>query len=84
MSYSITDLLGLGNVLNKFVEENSFRIIFQIKTQPHEVECPDCHRKTKSVHDYRWQLIKCCLTAKQRLSMLTQAQICLRMPQTLL
>lgn len=59
MSYSITDFLGLGNVLNTFVEENSFRIIIQIETLPHEVVCPDCGRTTKRVHDYRWQLIKC-------------------------
>lgn len=58
MSYSITDFLGLGNVFGQLVEENSFRKVIAIQTQPHEAVCPCCGRKTKRVHDYRWQMIK--------------------------
>ena len=47
MSYSITDFLGLKNVLCPFVEENSLRKVVKIETQPHEVVCPCCGRKTK-------------------------------------
>ena len=47
MSYSITDFLGLKNVLCSFVEENSLRRVVKIETQPHEVVCPCCGRKTK-------------------------------------
>ena len=39
MSYSITDFLGLKNVLSTFVEENSLRKVIKIETQPHEVVC---------------------------------------------
>lgn len=58
MSYSITDFLGLGNVLCTFVEENSSERVIKIETQAHEVVCPCCGRKTKRVHDYRRQIIK--------------------------
>ena len=58
MSYSITDFLGLKNVLCTFVEENSLRRIVKIETQPHEVVCPCCDRKTKRIHDYLWQIVK--------------------------
>ena len=58
MSYSITDFLGLGNVSDTFVEENSFKIVIRIETQPHEVVCPCCGKKTARVHDYRWQNVK--------------------------
>lgn len=47
MSYSITDFLGLKNVLCIFIEENSLRRVIKIETQPHEVVCPCCGRKTK-------------------------------------
>lgn len=47
MSYSITDFLGLKNVLCPFVEENSLRRVVKIETHPHEVVCPCCGRKTK-------------------------------------
>ena len=57
-SYSIADFLGLGNVSCTFVEENYSGRVIKIETQPHEVVCPCCGRKTKRVHDYRWQLIK--------------------------
>ena len=40
MSYSITDFLGLKNVLCPFVEENSLRRVVKIETQPHEVVRP--------------------------------------------
>ena len=58
MSYSITDFLGLKNVLCTFIEENSLRRVVKIETQPHKVVRPCCGRKTKRIHDYRWQIVK--------------------------
>lgn len=58
MSYSTTDFLGLGNVSGTLVEKNSTQIVIRIETQPHEVVCPCCGKKTSRVHDYRWQKIK--------------------------
>lgn len=58
MSYSITDFLGLKNVLCTFVEENSLRRVVKIETQHPKVVRPCCGRKTKRIHDYRWQIVK--------------------------
>lgn len=58
MSYCITKLLGLGSVSCKLFEENPNKIILTVSSDAHEVVCPCCGRKTKRIHDYRWQMVK--------------------------
>lgn len=58
MSYCITKLLGLGSVFCSLFEETSNKIVIDVVTDAHEVVCPCCGRKTKRIHDYRWQLVK--------------------------
>ena len=54
----ITKLLGIANVSVKNVEETAEEMRIYPETSVSFQICPECHKKTKNVHDYRRQRIR--------------------------
>ena len=57
-SNSITELLGIKNVLIEKVEEIGNIIRINISTDPHFPFCPVCGKQVSRIHDYRSQTVK--------------------------
>ena len=54
----IEKILGMQDVAVKKIEEEEKKITIYIEMRRKEYVCPLCGRKTRRVHDYRWQRVK--------------------------
>ena len=54
----IEKMMGMQDVEVKKIEEEEKRITIYIEMYRKDCECPVCGRKTRRVHDYRWQRVK--------------------------
>ncbi len=57
-SYYTEKWTGFQGVEVKKIEKSSDKMVLEIEIKRKEVVCPCCGKKTKKIHDYRWQPVK--------------------------